>query len=127
MVRAVRERYPAGDPLYAELAALSLRAAFAARAGQWEVIGGLMDEGQRLHERLGTSPEALSFALAEARRTEGVLGAKLTGAGGGDSALLLARDEGAAARACERAKLTLLPSRPDPAGLLCSPSPACTP
>jgi mevalonate kinase len=123
MVRAVRERHPSGDPLYGELGALSGRAASAARAGQWDAIGGLMDEGQRLHERLGTSPEGLSRALALARRTEGVLGAKLTGAGGGDSALILARDEEAAARACERAGLTLLPSRPDPEGLRISPSP----
>jgi mevalonate kinase len=117
MVRAVRERFPPGDPLYGELGDLSRRAAEAARAGQWDVMGSLMDEGQRLQERLGTSPVALSRALGEARKAEGVLGVKLTGAGGGDSALILARDEEAAARACERGRLTLLPSRPDPEGL----------
>jgi mevalonate kinase len=117
MVRQVQKRYPPGDPLYDKLGDLARRAAEAARAGQWEAMGDLMDEGQRLHEDLGTSPAALSRALAEARRTPGVLGAKLTGAGGGDSALLLARDEGAAAEACKRAGLTLLPARPDPEGL----------
>ncbi|UQA56224.1 mevalonate kinase [Polyangium aurulentum] len=117
MVRAVRERFPPGDAVYRELGDLARRAADAARASQWDVMGSLLDEGQRLQERLGTSPEALSIALREARKADGVLGAKLTGAGGGDSALILARDEAAAAKACELGRLILLPSRPDSDGL----------
>ncbi|MCK6531050.1 hypothetical protein L6R50_26975 [Myxococcota bacterium] len=117
MVADLGRRRAPGDPLYDELGALAAAAADLLRAGRVADLGPLLDEGTRLHERLGTWPGDLSPALAAARRSPGVLGAKPTGAGGGDSVLLLAEDDATAARACAAAGLELLLARPDPEGL----------
>lgn len=58
----------------------------------WEKLGKLMDQNQSLLEELGVSTYRLENLISAARNA-GALGAKLSGAGGGDCIIALVRKE----------------------------------
>lgn len=57
----------------------------------WEALGELMNENHRLVQELGGSGPQ-NDALIEAARKAGALGAKLAGAGGGGTVIVLTGD-----------------------------------
>lgn len=88
-----RERWLAGDPLvrhnYARIGDLAWRAKRALLNSNWLELGGLMNENHALVAELGGSgPE--NDRLIEAAIAAGAWGAKLAGAGGGGTILVLA-------------------------------------
>jgi galactokinase/mevalonate kinase-like predicted kinase len=90
--RSPRERWLAGEPLVrdayrriAEIARLGKRPLLAA---DWPALGALMDENHAIVSRLGGSGPA-NDRLIEAARAAGAYGAKLAGAGGGGTVLVL--------------------------------------
>ena len=60
--------------------------------GNWEKVGGLMNENQETLEELGVGSVELD-QLIEASRNAGAWGAKLSGAGGGDCMIAVVSDE----------------------------------
>lgn len=60
-------------------------------SGDWENVGSLMNENQRLLKELGVSIEKLDEMIAGAV-SKGAYGAKLSGAGGGDCMIALGPD-----------------------------------
>ncbi|MBI4062633.1 mevalonate kinase [Candidatus Gottesmanbacteria bacterium] len=60
--------------------------------GDWERVGRLMDFDQEYLRDLGVSSEKLE-AMIEAAKTGGAWGAKLSGAGGGDCMIAVARSD----------------------------------
>ena len=68
-----------------------VRAALAdIEAGEWSAVGSKMDSAQGLLAKLGVSSKELDRLIAAAR-SAGALGAKLSGAGGGDCMIALAK------------------------------------
>lgn len=61
-------------------------------AGEWELLGKLMNIGQGLADSLGVNSWQLSRLIFAAREA-GALGAKLSGAGGGDCMFALVTDQ----------------------------------
>ena len=74
------------------------------KAGDWQRVGELMDENQEILHRLGVSSVELD-RLIDAARGAGALGAKLSGAGGGDCMLAVVEKdkERAVEKAIEKA------------------------
>ncbi len=60
--------------------------------GDWERVGKLMDFNQEYLRDLGVSSEKLESLISAAKRA-GAYGAKLSGAGGGDCMIVLARSD----------------------------------
>ncbi len=91
-VSAVRSRYEQNpdrfDALFDEIDALSLAGAAALREGDYERLGAQMNIGHGLLNALGVSTPELESMVSIARAA-GALGAKLTGAGGGGSVVIL--------------------------------------
>lgn len=103
MVEGVRNRWEADRGGYERhfdaIGELVERAGPAIESGEVDALGPLMDENQRVLERIGVSTTELE-ALIGAAREAGAQGAKLSGAGGGG--LVLALVDSAAAPAVER-------------------------
>jgi galactokinase/mevalonate kinase-like predicted kinase len=93
--RSPRERYLAGEPLvvesYAAIAELARQAKPALLRGDWQTLGRLMNENHALVAALGGSGEANERLIAAALAA-GAYGAKLAGAGGGGTILVLTDD-----------------------------------
>jgi mevalonate kinase len=85
------------DPLLARIGSLVQNAVDALRAWKLPVLGAEMRENHAVLRELGVSCPELDQAVA-ALNHAGALGAKLTGAGGGGSAIGLAEDEAHARR-----------------------------
>ncbi len=104
--RSPRQRWEAGEePFrrnYARIGELGWLARDAILKRQWEALGELMNENHRLVQELGGSGPQ-NDALIEAARKAGALGAKLAGAGGGGTVIVLTRDRGGMADALRRA------------------------
>lgn len=87
-----RERWLAGDPLvrrhYARVAELAIQAKRRLLDREWSQLGALMNENHRLVAELGGSGPA-NERLIEVARAAGAWGAKLAGAGGGGTILVL--------------------------------------
>lgn len=93
--RHPRERWLAGDPEvidgYATIAAIAPAAKRAVLSGDWPALGALMNENHRIVAKLGGSGE-VNDRLIAAALDAGAFGAKLAGAGGGGTILVLAQD-----------------------------------
>lgn len=87
-----RERWLAGDPQvrrnYARIAELAIQGKRRLLNRDWARLGALMNENHQLVAELGGSGPANEL-LIETARAEGAWGAKLAGAGGGGTILVL--------------------------------------
>ena len=117
MIGRVRERFPVGSTVYAAIGALAELGITLLRTGDLSGLGEALDEGQALLASLGAVPDELGARVREIQGAAGVLGARLSGAGGGDCVLILAGDRAAALEAVRRAGLEPLPLAPEPLGL----------
>jgi mevalonate kinase len=89
-VERLRERNPALiERMFDSMAALTLEARGGLERGEWQALGDLADIGQGLLDGLGVSTLPLAQLIFAAREA-GALGAKLSGAGGGDCMFALA-------------------------------------
>lgn len=79
--------------LLAEIGELTGSAETALVSGDLVTVGLLMDRNHGLLSRLGVSTPKLDAAVGLLRRQNGVLGAKLTGAGGGGAVIALTSQE----------------------------------
>ena len=80
------------DGIMAEIESIAIAGLDALKAGDIEKIGPLMYANHELLRKLGVSTAKLDV-IVELARKEGAPGAKLTGAGGGGCAIVLARNE----------------------------------
>jgi len=117
MIQQVRRSFPTGHEIYAEIGALARRGIELLAAGDVRALGTALNDGQRLLQALGAVPSDLTELLATLQSADGVLGARLSGAGGGDCVLILADDPAAAAQAAEAVGLELLGLSPEDGGL----------
>ena len=120
-IRSVRARFPQGHAAYAGIGELSRRAVDAWVAGA--DLGPLLNEGHRRLADLGAVPEEADAIVRALQADPDVLGARMCGAGGGDSVLILAADPEYAGRAAEQHGLQILPLQPEAEGLRVEPSP----
>ena len=95
--RSPRERWLSGEPLvrshYARIAQLAAQGKRALVERNWEALGALMTENHALVAELGGSGPANDRLIAAAR-TAGAYGAKLAGAGGGGTIIVLTEEPG---------------------------------
>jgi mevalonate kinase len=92
-VRQLREQQTSFvDGIMAEIESTARAGLDALKAGDIEKIGSLMYANHELLRKLGVSTAKLDV-IVELARKEGAPGAKLTGAGGGGCAIVLARDD----------------------------------
>lgn len=71
------------DQIFASIGEITRAAKTAMLQSDWKQVGGLVDRNQGYLEKLGVSVETLDRPIQAARQA-GALGAKLSGAGGGD-------------------------------------------
>lgn len=88
LVAAVAARRPAMDPVIQRIGALVEEVGPALARGDLSVVGEAMNENQRLLAQLGVSAPD-NDALVAFARSQGALGAKLAGAGGGGVVIAL--------------------------------------
>jgi mevalonate kinase len=89
-VEQIRERNPLiVERIFDTIGAIVVQARTALELGDWGKLGDLMDLNQGLLDALGVNTPALA-QLIFATRSAGALGAKLSGAGGGDCMAALA-------------------------------------
>jgi len=108
MIRAVRRDFPRGHPIYAEIGSLARRGVSLLRSGDVVGLGKALREGQSLLETLGAVPTELGELVDKLQNRAGVLGVRLSGAGGGDCVLILADEPGKAAAAAAELGLEVL-------------------
>ena len=92
ILKPVRERWLEGDPVvrrgYRRIAELARRGKRALLSRDWRTLAGLMNQNHSIQQQVGASGEAMDEAI-EVARGAGAWGAKLAGAGGGGSIILL--------------------------------------
>jgi mevalonate kinase len=90
-------------------------------AGQFEKLGALMNENQRLLESVGVSSSELETLISAARQA-GALGAKLTGGGGGGCMIALVEDSthASVSQAIQQVGGQIVPGRFTPDGVQAS-------
>jgi len=96
LVRKIAERkkrYPrVVEKIFNEIESLVEKGKKAILKKDWHNLGELMDINQRLLKSLGVSTEKLEQIIYEVKKA-GALGAKLSGAGGGDCVIVLIDDK----------------------------------
>ena len=117
MIGKVRERFPPGHNLYAHIGALAEVAAELLCGGHRRALGEAMNEGQRLLAQLGAVPDELGERVQHLQDQPSIFGGRMTGAGGGDSVLLLVSDREAASEAVRACGLEVLDVHPARQGL----------
>lgn len=117
MIGKVRERFPEGHSLYAQIGALTEVATELLSGGHRRALGEALNEGQGLLDRLGAVPSDFGERVGRLQSDPSVFGARMTGAGGGDSVLLLVADRAAASAAAGAVGLEVLDLGPEPHGL----------
>ena len=117
MIRDVATRFAPGHPVYAEIGALAQRGARHLRDGDVHALGRDLTAGQSLLATLGAVPADLATRIDRLQQHPSVLGARLSGAGGGDCVLVLATAAAEAAAACEREGFDVLPLSVEQRGL----------
>lgn len=108
MIRRVREVHPPGDTIYARIGAVAEQGIAAFKGDDPRALGAALNIGQGLLDELGAVPDELGAIVTALQADPGVLGARMTGAGGGDSVLILADDVACAAEAARRHGLEIL-------------------
>ncbi|MFH1068918.1 MAG: hypothetical protein V1794_04775 [Candidatus Glassbacteria bacterium] len=97
VLRPVRERWLDGDPAvvggYREIAELARLGKRALVRGEWEELGRLMNRNHEIQQALGASGK-VNDELIELALAHGALGAKLAGAGGGGTIIVLHLEPG---------------------------------
>jgi mevalonate kinase len=86
-----------------EIGALTREAVPALRRKDWAAVGALMDKAHNRLHTLGVNHPAVETLIQAVRQVPGTLGAKITGAGGGGSCLVLTDRPAVAARAIQEA------------------------
>ncbi len=117
MIRKVRERFPPGDRIYDAIGALAERGADLLRDGDLPALGAALDEGHALLNELGAVPDEPAAIVNALQGDPDVLGARMSGAGGGDCILILAADPNYAAAAARGHGLEVLDLNPESEGL----------
>ena len=117
MIGRVRDRFPPGHSLYAHIGALSEVAVDLLCGGHQRALGEAMNEGQGLLEQLGAVPPELGELVGGLQGEPSIFGARMTGAGGGDSILLLVSDREAATAAIQARGFEILDVAPENEGL----------
>lgn len=117
MIGKVRERFPSGHAIYSRIGALSESAIALLCGGQRRALGEALNEGHALLAELGAVPDALGDRVRGLQQAPSVYGARMTGAGGGDSVLLLVEDRAAASAAVQACGLEVLKIGPEAQGL----------
>lgn len=87
----------------AEIGALTRDAVPVLRRKDWAAVGALMDRAHSRLHTLGVNHPAVEALIQKVRQVPGTLGAKLTGAGGGGSCVVLTDRPAAAAKAITEA------------------------
>ncbi|MEM7441069.1 MAG: mevalonate kinase [Pseudomonadota bacterium] len=77
------------DALYGRMGNCAAAAARAAQTQDWVAFSTALDAYQAMMEELGVCDETLARLVSQARRTDGVMGAKISGSGLGDCVLAL--------------------------------------
>ncbi len=121
----VRERWLDGDPQvvegYSEIALLARRAKRALVEGDWETLARHMNENHRIQDAINPSGER-NIRMIEAALVHGALAAKLAGAGGGGTIIVLTLDPDKQTAALKEAgAASFLALRPSP-GVRVEPS-----
>ena len=109
MIRAVRARHPVGSPIYARIGKLAEAGADLLAQGDRALLGEGMNVGHELLADLGAVPDELDDRIRALQRDPWVHGARMSGAGGGDCVLILARDIAGASRAARAQGFEVLP------------------
>lgn len=117
MVRDVRGRHPQGSPIYGRIGRLAEAAIPLIERGDVRGLGDALRDGDALMRELGTVPRALEDKLATVHGRKGILGARLSGAGGGDCIVVLSVDADLVARCAVEFGWTALPLRVSDEGL----------
>ncbi len=117
MIGRVRERFPPGDAVYAEIGALAEHGIDRLVAGDRVALGRALNDGHDLLRRLGAVPDDLHDRVVSLRRSTDVIGARMTGAGGGDCVLVLAANPLFARVVAEEHGFEVLDLHPEPEGL----------
>ena len=95
LINQVKEKFADNDDrlqeIYAEMETIVEKAKPFVISGDWESVGSLMNENQKLLKELGVSIEKLDNMISGAIEA-GAYGAKLSGAGGGDCMIALGPD-----------------------------------
>ncbi len=102
-VRRFVERNAFGRDVVAEIGGLVEKAVVALGDGDLAEVGRLMDRNHVLLHTLGVATPELTRLVDVARKVPGTHGAKLTGAGGGGSIVVLTEEPAEAAKALEQA------------------------
>jgi mevalonate kinase len=117
MIRKVMARGSAGA-LLDRIGALTEAGLDALVAGDGSRLGPLLNDGQALLDALGATPLDLADQIAALQADPAVLGARLSGAGGGDCLLILAADVAAAAAAATNQGFEVLDLNVESDGLI---------
>jgi mevalonate kinase len=117
MIRQVRERFAPGHPLYTRIGALAEQGAELIREADLTGLGAALNEGHGLLCELGAVPDEPAAIVRALQADPDVLGARMSGAGGGDCILILAADPTYAAAAARGHGLEVLDLEPEPEGL----------
>ncbi len=121
MIRTVREQHPIGSPIYARIGALAVRGVELLAKGDRGALGAAMNEGHALLHELGAVPADLHARLLALQADPWVHGARMSGAGGGDCVLILARDLAGASTAARAQGFEILPLFFEETGLRAEP------
>lgn len=118
ILKPIRDRWTDGDPAvvrgYDRIAHLARRGKRAILAGDWRMLGTLMNDNHRIQQELGASGQE-NDRVINAALAGGALGAKLAGAGGGGTIIALAPDpDPVLAKIRECGDLEVLEIQPSP-------------
>ena len=118
ILRPIRQRWLEGDKLvidgYKRIADLARRSKRAIIEKDWETLAELMNENHEIQKALGASGEH-NDRLIEIAMRNGALAAKLSGAGGGGTIIVLSKSPGKIIDACKKAGAShILYPKPSP-------------
>ncbi|HCP45123.1 MAG TPA: hypothetical protein DIU15_03725 [Deltaproteobacteria bacterium] len=108
MIRTIRDRFPVGHGIYGAMGDVSREGIRGLERGDLVALGEAMNSGHALLDELGAVPEEHGAVVRALQADPDVLGARLTGAGGGDCILILAADRRYATQCAEAHGLEVL-------------------
>ncbi len=117
MIGQVRAGHPPEDPIYDAIGKLADTVVATMETQGEQFLGGWLNLGHGLLADLGAVPEAIHRKVQYLSRCPCILGLRLSGAGGGDCLLALARDLEEAKAAFQAQGFEVLPLQPESEGL----------